>query len=143
MHSQTKQDVARGAGQPLRHVEKCAQGNTGLIRNGSVAFSVPIHLLCRPFLLSLVYLCLALLLFPADMLYFYLFFFIIFFFRVTHFDQVTDNMSWTTHSLTCKSITATVAMTSASPWKLIRGRGSAPQSAIIILLFITLSQGTI
>lgn len=87
--------------QPLRHVGVCAQGYRDLIRNGSVAFSVPInhpcphfpslsllshlffsfHLFC--YFISICYTCCL----PQCLCTGYLW--------VTHLHQVTNNTSWT------------------------------------------------
>lgn len=91
---------------PLCHAGVCAQGYTGLIRNGSVAFSVPITHTCPHFLsLSSPSLSLSppLLRFPPSTLYFFIFFYFAAVFSemfwVTHLHQVTDNMSSTSVKL--------------------------------------------
>lgn len=90
---------------PLCHAGVCAQGYTGLIRNGSVAFSVPITHTC-PHFLSLVSLSLALSTSPAfssqhTVLFIFFYFAAVFseMFWVTHLHQVTDNMSSTSVKL--------------------------------------------
>lgn len=94
--------------QPLRRVRVCAQGYTGLIRNSSAAFSVPVNHPCPHFLFFSVHLfccflpihctfCFAAVCLCSE------------YFWVTHLSQVTDNMSWTHLGhclLTCWSITS-------------------------------------